>query len=285
VPEVAACGRSEGSDGHTPLPKRGPHLRKRTPSPLRPGRVAAQGRRVRERALWPEVVASPTGPRSSTQSPHHAKNRQNKNRSSPDRRPTPPSASRPYFRFLARPTPASLRVASMVDPPVSQHIPIHASHPPLPRCRRPAPAHQHPPGQTRPTFTRHVEEGGPAQRGGPPSSKAQAGSEEQAVGGAAARSRLRRTPRNEHQETNTKRRTGTRRPRYRVHAEAVVVAADSSRSVGENEARRHATDRWWQGGSRTVVTTIQPGERLRWRERVTTSGRRSRSCFDLLVVW
>src|SRR5687767_9947135 len=52
-----------------------------------------------------------------------------------------------------------------------------------------------------------VEEGGPAQRGGPPSSKAQAGSGEQAGGGAAACSRLGRTPRDEHQETNTKRRT------------------------------------------------------------------------------
>ena len=100
------------------------------------------------------------------------------NRSSLHRRPTPPSASRPYSRFLARPIPASLRVASMVDPPLSNQTPTHASRPPCPVAAAPPPAHQHPPGQTRPTFTWHVEEGGSgAKRRTPLPRKAQAGSE------------------------------------------------------------------------------------------------------------
>jgi hypothetical protein len=226
VPEVAACGRSEGSDGHTPLPKRGPHLRKRTP-PAAAGAAAAQAPRVRVhsgRTWWHRRQ----GPQQHTVAPSREEPTEITRRT--DRtepiehrpRPTPPSASRPYFRFLARPTPASLRVASMVDPPVSQHIPIHASHPPRPRCRRPAPGPPAPAWANPPHIYLARRGRGDSALRWSPFLESPGGKRKTTVGGAAARSRLRRTPRNEHQETNTKRRTGSRRPRYRVHAKGEV---------------------------------------------------------------
>jgi hypothetical protein len=133
VPEVASCGRSEGSDGHTPLPKRGPHLRKRTPS--RSGRGGRSPGAAGERALRPNVVASPTGLRSSTQSPHHAKIRQNRtDRASTDARPRlqPPVPTSDSSQ--SPPASASPRWSTH---PVSQHIPIHASRSPCPVAAAP----------------------------------------------------------------------------------------------------------------------------------------------------
>ena len=172
-----------------PLPKRGPHLRKRPPSPRprarghsaapsfraqagapsvgrsggvpqrRPGRAAAQAR-ARERATRPGEAASPTGPRSSTQSPHHAKSRQNRtDRASTDARPRlqPPVPTPDSSPALSPPPSASPRWST--HPSQIRHQPT-ASRPPLPVAAAPPPAHQHPPGQTRTTFTWHVEEGG-----------------------------------------------------------------------------------------------------------------------------
>jgi hypothetical protein len=183
-----------------PLPKRGPHLRKRPPSPSpprpqrcaqadapsvgrsggvpqrRPGRTAAQAR-ARERATRPGEAASPTGPRSSTQSLHQARRTDRTEPIEPAPTPDPafslsslvPIPRPPYPRLTPRRLdgrPTALK--SDTNPPVTPALPVAAA---------PPPAHQHPPGQTRTTFTWHVEEGGPAQRAGPPSSKAQAGSE------------------------------------------------------------------------------------------------------------
>jgi hypothetical protein len=174
VPEVAACGRSEGSDGHTPLPKRGPHLRKRTP-PAAAGAAAAQAPRVRVhsgRTWWHRRQ----GPQQHTVAPSREEPTE-QNRSSIDRArprlqpPVPTSDSSPA---LPRPPSASPRWSTH-----RSHNTYQSTHHtrPGPVAAAPPPAHQHPPGQTRPTFTWHVEEGGPAQRAGPPFSKAQAGSE------------------------------------------------------------------------------------------------------------
>jgi hypothetical protein len=195
-----------------PLPKRGPHLGKRPPSPSppparrrpelsrrratppvarrggvpqrRPGRTAAQAR-ARERATRPGEAASPTGPRSSTQSPHHAKNRQNRtDRACTDARPrlqppVPTPDSSPYPRLTPGRTP-------MVEPPVSNQTPTHPSRPPCPL----------PPPRPRPTSTRlgkpapHLpgtsRKGVPCVSRGPPSSKAPAQNEKPPAGGAAA---------------------------------------------------------------------------------------------------
>jgi hypothetical protein len=190
--------------------------------PSRSGRGGRSPGAAGEGAFGPNVVASPTGPAAAHSSPITRRT----DRTEPIEhrpRPTPPSASRPYFRFLARPTPASLRVASMVDPPVSQHIPIHASHPPRPRCRRPAPGPPAPAWANPPHIYLARRGRGASATRWPPFLESPGGKRKTTVGGAAARSRLRRTPRNEHQETNTKRRTGSRRPRYRVHANAAAA--------------------------------------------------------------
>jgi hypothetical protein len=192
-----------------PLRKRGPQLRKRTPS--RSGRGGRGPGAAGERALRPNVVASPTGPRSSTQSPHHAKNRQNRtDRASTDARPRlqPPVPTSDSSPTLPRPPSASPRWSTH-----RSHSTYQSTHHtrPCPVAAAPPPAQQHPPGQTRPTFTWHVEEGGPAQRAGPPSSKAQAGSERSTRGRGGGPFALKtntwkRTARDEHLEMNTPRR-------------------------------------------------------------------------------
>jgi hypothetical protein len=118
---------------------------------------------------------------------HHAKSQQNRtDRASTDARPRlqPP---RPYSRFLARPIPASLGVVSMVDPPVSNPTPIHASPPPLPRCRRPAPGPPTPAWANPPhVYLTGRGRGVRREAADPPSSQAQAGSGTWGGGGAAA---------------------------------------------------------------------------------------------------
>jgi hypothetical protein len=188
-----------------PLRKRGPQLRKRTPS--RSGRGGRGPGAAGERALRPNVVASPTGPRSSTQSPHHAKNRQNRtDRASTDARPRlqPPVPTSDSSPTLPRPPSASPRWSTH-----RSHSTYQSTHHtrPCPVAAAPPPAQQHPPGQTRP-IPGTSRKGGQRNALAPLSRKPRREAKEAPGGGAAARSRLRRTPRNEHQETNTKRRTG-----------------------------------------------------------------------------
>ncbi len=226
---TAACGRSEDSAGHTPLPKRAPHLCKRPPlahpaaGPPRPPGGFARGR-TRRRLAGSRGAAAPLG-RAAAQAPRAracttpdgggiadtrpatAPSRPATPRADTTEPSEPPPTPDPAFRLPSYSQPpdpaASLRVASTVHPRLSQHT----RKPLISHC--PCPVAAAPPRATSTRlgwparFTWRVEEGGPAHRGGPPSSKAQAGSEKQAGGGAAARSRLRRTPRDEHLETNT----------------------------------------------------------------------------------
>jgi hypothetical protein len=109
---------------------------------------------------------------------------------SPTPDPTSPHRSSRFARPLRPQLP--LHVASTVHPPGSKLPPPIATHGLCPPAciRLPPPRlrlRQHPPGLARPGFTWRVEEGGvPRVSGGPPSSKAQAGSEKTAEGGAAA---------------------------------------------------------------------------------------------------
>jgi len=220
-----------------PLPKRGPHLRKRPPSPRprahghsaapsfrtqadapsvgrsggvpqrRPGRTAAQARAC-ERATRPGEAASPTGPRRSTQSPHHAKNRQNRtDRASTDARPRPkpPVPNPDSSPALSPPNSASHRWST--HPSQIRHQPTRHARPA--RCRRPAP------GPPAPAWANphHIYLAGRGrgvrrEAADPPSSKAQAGSGKPAGGGAAACCAHGRNPWNEthgakHIEGNT----------------------------------------------------------------------------------
>jgi hypothetical protein len=160
VPRVAACWRSEGSDGHTPLPKRGPHLRKRTPlaAAARAGR--SPGAACVSVHSGPEVAASSTTAPSSPQPP----------RTSAEPTPTepiePPPTPDPAFRLPsllptpARPTPPPSASPRWPHPPLSRHTSTHTSHAAPPRCRRPAPAHQHPPELARPGLPGGSRKGG-----------------------------------------------------------------------------------------------------------------------------
>ena len=189
-----------------PLPKRGPHLRKRPPSP-RPPRPRALRRHELSRAgaarrrsagaagsrsagrgghqPRPERVSVPRGlgRRHRRQGPAAAHSRPTTRR--PDRTepiepaPTPdpafslpsllPIPRPPYPRLTPRRTDGRpTRLKSDTNPPVTPALPVAAA---------PPPAHQHPPGLTRPTFTWQVEEGGSgAKRRTPLPPKAQAGS-------------------------------------------------------------------------------------------------------------
>jgi hypothetical protein len=155
VPEVASCGRSEGSDGHTPLPKRGPHLRKRTPS--RSGRGGRSPGAAGERALRPNVVASPTRPRSSTHSP---------GQNIPSRHPTEP-IEHPTDARPRLPPPVLLPTPARPDPrrldgsPTGSH---NHTNPRITSCpsvaAAPPPAHKHPPELPRPALPGGSRKGG-----------------------------------------------------------------------------------------------------------------------------
>ena len=199
---------------HTPLPKRGPHLGKRPPLARPPdarppepsvsragaGRQLARGsgRRhaagagcspgaaTRERATTPEEGASATGPRSSTQSPHHAKTRQNRtDRASTDARPRlqPPVPTPDSSPALSPPPSASPRWSTHRSQ--IRHQSTHHTRP-CPVAAAPPPAHQHPPGLTRPTFTWQVEEGGSGAKRRTPLPRKPRREAETAGGGAAA---------------------------------------------------------------------------------------------------
>ena len=114
--------------------RRPPPAGPRAGAPPRRGAGCSPGAAACERHDARRGGIADTAPQQQIVAPPHAEPTE-RNRSSLHRRPTPPSASRPYSRFLARPIPASLRFASMVHPPISNQTPIHASPPPLPRCR------------------------------------------------------------------------------------------------------------------------------------------------------
>jgi hypothetical protein len=155
----------------------------------------------------------------------------------------------------ARPGP-TVRTTSDLQPPHQPPALLVAStvHAPLPTSSRTpalsclaliAPPRPLRPDQLPPGLTHQVyldgRGRGPAQRGGPPSSKAQAGSGKRAGGGAAACSRLRRTPRNEHLETNTKKRTGAARERPAMGVTGVETKQhvhDKRAVLGVGKARR-----------------------------------------------
>ena len=189
-PTAAACGRSEGSDGHTPLLKRGPHLRKRPPPGAPRGRLAAPARdwsrgrappvargagrrraagagpqpvrRARERARRPIAAASPTRPRSSRQPrPPHTPSRHRQKPIEAPPTPTPPFRLRPYSQILRPRTPRLLRVASTVHTPAltARTNPL-TTRSPCPVAAAPHPAHQHPPGLARPGLPGGSRKGG-----------------------------------------------------------------------------------------------------------------------------
>ena len=209
--------------------------RARAGAPRSGGRAARPQHRGRGGQPRPERVSVPRGlrrrhrrqgPAAAHSRAHHAQNRQNR-RSSLHRRPTPPSASRPYSRFLARPIPASLRVASMVDPPSQiRHQPTH--HAPPARCRRPAPGPPAP-AWANPHHIYLARRGRGVRReaADPPSSKAQAGSEKQAGGGAAA---CRAPKTNTKKDPNTGRRTPRTIPRVFAVAHVRVATKPARRS-------------------------------------------------------
>jgi hypothetical protein len=176
--------------------------------PSRSGRGGRSQGAAGEGAFGPNVVASPTGPAAAHSSPITRRT----DRTEPiEHRPTPdPAFSLPSLLPIPRPPYPGLPPRRLDGRPTG--LTTHTN----PRIT-PAPAPL-PPPRPRPTSTRlgkpapHLP--GTSRKGGqrnalaPLSRKPRREAKEAPGGGAAARSRLRRTPRNEHQETNTKRRTG-----------------------------------------------------------------------------
>ena len=138
----------------------------------------------------------------------------------PDRAPTDarprPSASRPHSQILPSRTPRLLRVASTVHPPALTTL----TDPLTTRSSCPVAAAPPRPASTRLGWPAQVYLAGrgreaSAQRW-PPFLESPGAERRTRRGGAAARSRLRRTPRDEHQETNTKKRTPPERTSARA---------------------------------------------------------------------
>jgi hypothetical protein len=189
--------------------------------PSRSGRGGRSPGAAGEGAFGLNVVASPTGPAAAHRSPITRRT----DRTEPiEHRPTPdPAFSLPSLLPIPRPPYPGLPPRRLDGRPTG--LTTHTN----PRIT-PAPAPL-PPPRPRPTSTRlgkppHIclarrGRGASATRW-PPFLESPGGKRKTGQGGAAARSRLRRTPRNEQQETNTKRRTGSRPPRYRVHAEGAA---------------------------------------------------------------
>ena len=147
MPQAAACGRSEGSDGHMPLPKRGPHLRKRTP--FRSGRGGRSPGAAGERAL--QAGGGGIGRQRPRAARRPAIRRADTNRT--DRAPPTPD---PAFRLPSLlPTPAApprlppRRLAGLTHRSHYTHQPTHHTLS-RPVAAAPPPAHQHPPGLARP---------------------------------------------------------------------------------------------------------------------------------------
>jgi hypothetical protein len=117
------------------------------------------GSRASEHARGPRWRHCRHGPAAAHTQPPRTRRVDRQNRSSPHRRPTPPSASSPDPRSCP-PTPVSLCVASMVPHRShNTHQPTHHT-PPVPPCRRPAPGPPAPAWAGPPRFTWRVEEGG-----------------------------------------------------------------------------------------------------------------------------
>jgi hypothetical protein len=157
------CGRSEGSDGHMPLPKERPAPPKTDP-PRRCGRSGpqprsrasehARGRRWRHRRHGPAAARS----RPAT----HAEPTPTEPIEPDDSRPRLPPLS--YSQLLPAPTPACLHVASIAHPPALTTTPTTHHTLPPPHCRRPAPGPQHPHGLARPGLPGGSRKGASATR-------------------------------------------------------------------------------------------------------------------------
>ncbi len=164
---TAACGQSEDSAGHTPLPKRAPHLCKRPPlahpaaGPPRPPGGFARGR-TRRRLAGARGAAAPLG-RAAAQAPRARACTTPDGRGIADTRPAtapsrpathpradttepsePPPTPDPAFRLLLLPPPPRpgrfppRRLDCSPTGSHNTHQPTHHTLP-LPRCRRPAP--------------------------------------------------------------------------------------------------------------------------------------------------
>ena len=142
----AAAGRRPAGPGFRARARAGGWERRGAP-PRRRGRPQPR-RGAGERARARTAAASPTGPRSSTQSPHHAKSRQNRtDRACTDARPRlqPPVPTPDSSPALSPPPSASPRWSTHRSQ--IRHQSTH--HPrPCPVAAAPPPAHQHPPGLT-----------------------------------------------------------------------------------------------------------------------------------------
>src|SRR5918996_2538356 len=218
VAQVAACGRSDGSDGHMPLPKRGPHLRKRTPSPQPPRRGRSPGAACVSMHSAGGGGTAELALRSTTHSPGPPATNAEPTPTQTDR-PAPTrdhAVRRPSDAARPPPVPATNSCPPHPSPSASprwlthrsQRTPTHAAHAapaplPPPRPGPPAPAWADPS-----RFYLNGRGRGASATRWPPFLESPGGKRKTAGGGAAARSRLRRTPRNEQLETNTKRRTG-----------------------------------------------------------------------------
>ena len=218
VAQVAACGRSEGSDGHRPLPKRGPHLRKRTPSPQPPRRGrspgaacvsmhSAGGGGTAELALRSTTPLPRPPPRTPSRHQHKPIDPHRHATTPSAARPTPPVRRPSLLPTPARPTRLHQRRLDGSPTVLNAHQPTPHTLP-LPRCRRPALAPPAPAWAHPSRFYLNGRGRGASATRWPPFLESPGGKRKTAGGGAAARSRLRRTPRNEQLETNTKRRTG-----------------------------------------------------------------------------
>jgi hypothetical protein len=225
---TAACGRSEDSAGHTPLPKRGPHLCKRPPlahpaapawgfralarappvgsargAAARLGRAAVQAPRARA-CTTPDSggiadTRPATAPRPPAPSRHHRIER-----APADARPRLPP---PVLLPTPLPRPGRFPPRRLDCSPTGSHNTHQPTHHtlPLPRCRRPAPRPPAPAWAGPPRFTWRVEEGGPAQPRWPPFLESPGGKRKtgrRRGGGpfALKTNPYRRTPRDEQQE-------------------------------------------------------------------------------------
>jgi hypothetical protein len=265
---TAACGRSEDSAGHTPLQKRGPHLCKRPPlahpeaGPPRPPGGLARGR-ARRRLAGARGAAAPLG-RAAAQAPGARACTTPDSGGIADTRPaTAPSrpATHPEPTPQNRANPADAR--PRLPPPVLLATPRPGRFPPRRLDRSPTGSHN-----THATHSSHTAPAPlPPPRPGPPV-PAQAGSEKQAGGGAAACSRLRRTPTDEHLETNSKKRTASGScSSSRLRRMPGRDAESRLRIVRENE----------RAGAPTVcsMTNLSPRPRPGGRVVEVQAGRRS----------
>jgi hypothetical protein len=153
---VWAIGRLGWSYAST---KREARASENGPPPAAAGAAAAQAPRVSVHSgrTWWHRRQGPAGAHI-RRAKHSKPTRNRTDRAPTDARPRvqPPVPTSDSSPALSPPPSASHRWST--HPSQIRHQPTH--HAPLPVAAAPPPAHQHLPGQTRTTFTWHVEEGG-----------------------------------------------------------------------------------------------------------------------------